>query len=79
MIDQEYEKKWQEFKQMVRRHDLTYDYSDDGSVWHRGAASENAIRDMARQFPTEDVRKVWDEMVDRFLMKEARQPFYWKE
>ena len=25
-----------EFEEMVNRHDLTYDYSDDGYVWRAG-------------------------------------------
>lgn len=28
-----------EFEDMVNRHDLTYDYSDDGYVWRRGFCS----------------------------------------
>ena len=69
----------EEFEAMVNRHDLTYDYSDDGSVWRRGLASENAIREAAKQFPKEDVARIWNAMVDNFLIEEARAPFYWKD
>lgn len=78
MHDQEYQDKWEEFKQMIRRHDLTYDYSDDHSVWSRGRASEAAIHEAAKRFPQDDVAKVWNEMVDKFLVEDARAPFYWK-
>lgn len=68
-----------EFEEMVNRHDLTYDYSDDGSVWRAGLASFNKIKAAAKQFPIEDVKRIWNEMVDKKLIKEARKPFYWKE
>jgi len=68
-----------EFEEMVNRHDLTYDYSDDGSVWRAGLASENRIKEAAKQFPIEDVKRIWNTMVDKKLIEEARKPFYWKE
>lgn len=68
-----------EFEEMVNRHDLTYDYSDDGSVWRAGLASENKIKAAAKQFPIEDVKRIWNAMVDKKLIEKARKPFYWKE
>lgn len=68
-----------EFEDMVNRHDLTYDYSDDGYVWRRGLASEKAIKEAAKQFPIEDVKRIWNAMVDKCLQPHARKPFYWRE
>lgn len=68
-----------EFEAMVNRHDLTYSYSDDGSVWRRGLASEKAIREAAKQFPKDDVERIWNAMVDRFIIEDARKHFYWKD
>ena len=67
----------EEFEQMVNRHDLTYDYSDDGAVWRRGVASENAIKEAAKQFTIEDVRRIWNAAVDKKLVESARKAFYW--
>lgn len=69
----------QEFEAMVNRHDLTYDYSDDGFVWRAGLASENRIKEAAKQFPIEDVKRIWNAMVDKKLVENARAPFYWRE
>lgn len=68
-----------EFEEMVNRHDLTYDYSDDGSVWRAGLASFRKIKEASTLFPIEDVTRIWNTMVDKKLIEEARKPFYWKE
>ncbi len=33
------------------KHDWLYDYSDDGSVWRKGKAAEEALLDEARKDP----------------------------
>lgn len=68
-----------EFEEMVNRHDLTYSYSDDHRYWSAGVAQEKAIIEAAKQFPIEDVKRIWNAMVDKKLIEEARKPFYWKE
>jgi hypothetical protein len=67
-----------DFEDAVNRHDLTYSYSDDHSVWRRGCASEDRIRRAAEKFDRSDVERIWNAMVDRFLVEEARQQFYWQ-
>ncbi len=69
----------EEFEVMVNRHDLTYSYSDDHSVWSRGSSNYKAIRAEAKQFPLEDVKRIWNAAVDRKLIEGAREPFYWRE
>lgn len=68
-----------EFEKMVNGHDLTYSYSDDGSVYRNGVAQENCIKEAAKQFPVEEVKRIWDAMVDRKLVEGARYPFYWMD
>lgn len=68
-----------EFEVMVKRHDLTYDYSDDGSVWRSGLAQEQAIIKAAKEFPIEDVERIWNAMVDSKLIEGARENFYWRK
>lgn len=67
-----------EFHQLVRRHDLTHMYSDDGSVYRRGSAELEAIREAAKQFPREDAVRVWNAEVDRKMTEGFREEFYWK-
>ncbi len=69
----------EEFEVMVNRHDLTYEYSDDGQVWRRGVNSANAIREVSKQFPIEDVKRIWNTAVDAKLIEGCRENFYWRE
>ena len=65
-----------EFKTMVARHDLTYDYSDDASVRRRGHESYMKIMEASKQFPREDAVRIWNSEVDRKLVDGTG--FYWK-
>ena len=66
------------FKQLVDSHDLTYDYSDDISVWRAGAAQMAQIRDLAATLPANEVRAIWNARVDRSILEGHREPFYWR-
>ncbi len=68
----------EEFQRAVAGHDLTYAYSDDHSVWRRGSADHDRIRKAAEKFPREDVERIWNAMVDGFLIESARAQFYWR-
>ena len=68
----------EEFTELVNYHDLTYSYSDDGRVWSRGQAQYDKIVAASKQFAPEDVKRVWDAMVDRALLQNFREPFYWR-
>jgi hypothetical protein len=68
----------EEFKTLVCRHDLTYEYSDDGSVWRRGREQRAKIEAAAKNFPREEVVKIWNAEVDRKLIPDAREQFYWR-
>jgi hypothetical protein len=68
----------EEFEREVNYHDLTYGYSDDHSVWQRGSAHYSKIVEAAKDFPREDVERIWNAMVDRFLKSDFRSQFYWR-
>ena len=68
----------EEFEQEVSRHDLTYSYSDDHSVWQRGSAHYDKIRKAAESLPREDVERIWNAKVDSYLVEGARKQFYWR-
>lgn len=67
-----------EFYEMVNRHDLTHDYSDDPSVFRAGHASLLRIHEAAKQLPRERAVAIWNECVDLKLVPEARASFYWR-
>jgi len=39
------------FIQQLERHDYSFDFSDDGSVWRRGVAERNAINAVLKAHP----------------------------
>lgn len=67
-----------EFEKMVNNHDLTYSYSDDGSVYRKGLAQEREIMKAAKLFPSDDVKRIWNAMVDKKLVESTREQFYWR-
>ena len=67
-----------EFTRLCEAHDLTYDYSDDGNTYRRGREQRIAIYDFAKRLDRADAVRIWNEQVDRKLIKDAREPFYWK-
>lgn len=69
--------RWKQFREMVDGHDLTYAYSDDGSVWRRGDRQFKDIQEAALLFPRAEVEKYWNAMVDKCLSENARKDFYW--
>lgn len=67
-----------ELANLINQHDLTFAYSDDGSVWSRGQAELHRIREAAKDFPVEEVERIWNAKVDRTLIESARKQFYWR-
>jgi hypothetical protein len=68
----------EKFKTMVKNHDLTFSYSDDGEVYRRGSESLSKIKKIAETLPREEVVRVWNEIVDGKLAVGFRETFYWK-
>lgn len=66
------------FTKLVRQHDITHMYSDDASVWRRGADELAVIREMAAKLPREEVVRIWNENIDRCMSEGFREGFYWK-
>jgi len=67
-----------EFEKLVNSHDLTYDYSDDGSVWRNGQAQYAKIMEASKLFPVEDVRRIWNAKCDKTLIADEAPRWYWK-
>lgn len=66
-----------DFKHACERHDLSFDYSDDGAVWRAGAAQYKAIEAMAAELPRDVAVKIWNENVDQKIMEPWRNYYYW--
>lgn len=73
------------FKELVKRHDLTYSYSDDGRVWRRGEASKKEILDMRaaliKEDPTNEDKciKIWNDEVDKKIVASETKNWYWSK
>lgn len=67
------------FREMCERHDLTYSYSDDGRVWQRGEESLRKIKEKAKSMPQDEVKQIWDSIVDSKIAEGYRKPFYWRD
>lgn len=67
------------FKKLVDQHDLTYNYSDDGSVWRRGQDERDKITQLADHLPRDQVVKIWNDAVDRKIKPGMGEHFKWRE
>ena len=65
------------FAELVHKHDLTYSYTEDHSVWERGEKERTTIRKMAAALPIEDVKRTWNAEVDRKISR-FPESFYWR-
>ena len=70
--------KIERFKELVRAHDLTYQYSDDHRYWSRGSRQYSEIRTLAKEIGMEIAMEIWNKEVDRKLREDSREQFYWK-
>ena len=68
----------EQFTQMVKNHDLTYMYSDDGAVSRRGFESLQAIKTAAKDLDPRVVKTIWNAEVDKCLAEGYRKDFYWR-
>ena len=66
------------FREMCKRHDLTFDYSDDSAVWRAGRDSLARIREAAKQLDRATAVRIWNEVVDEKMTVHNAAEFYWK-
>ena len=65
-----------EFDKLVRLHDLTYRFSDDGRVYARGTKAFNEILKKAKEIGSPAV-EIWNKYVDKKMIGRCRETFYW--
>lgn len=66
------------FEQLVRAHDLTYDWSDDSTKWRAGDNEYRAIQKLAMDLPRKEVVRIWNAVVDEKIRPETADLFYWR-
>lgn len=66
------------FFELAKRHDLTFEYSDDHSVWQRGCDSLAKVREAAKSLPPDVAARIWNSVVDTKMREGYRDQFYWK-
>jgi hypothetical protein len=67
------------FRQAVRRHDITFEYADDGTAWRQGCESLDNLKRLARKLPLAYVKEVFNAHVDSQLAPDHREQFYWQD
>jgi len=67
------------FTQLVKRHDITYNYSDDHNVWRKGQQQRDLIHSYAMKLDRKVATDIWNKNIDEsFTHEDTRTQFYWK-
>ena len=66
----------QEFQQLCRSHDLTYEFSE-GPNYYNGREEFLRIEDLAKTLPRKKAVQIWNNIVELKLRGPARERFYW--
>lgn len=67
------------FYEMCKRHDLTFEMSDDFRWYKEGCKSLDAIRDFAKQLLRSRAVEIWNLVCDEKLNPDGAKRFYWRE
>ena len=65
------------FTQLVKEHDLTYDWSEDITKWRAGDEQYRAIQKLAMELPRQEAVRIWNSVVDEKIRPETADLFYW--
>ena len=65
------------FTQLVKEHDLTYDWSEDSTKWRAGDEQYRAIQKLAMELPRQEAVRIWNSVVDEKIRPETADLFYW--
>jgi len=68
-----------EFRDMVKSHDLTYEHSDNQKDWLRGFYQRSKIIEAIKSLNEDECVDIWNAEVDRKLIPEIRSEYYWKK
>jgi len=65
-------------KALCEAHDLTYSYSDDGSVFRRGEEQYKAIKIVAARLQREVAVRIWNDAVDAKILAPHNSMYHWE-
>lgn len=68
----------QKFRELCEAHDLTYTYSDDGSVYRRGEAQYKEILEFSKSIPRNLAVQVWNQTIEKKLREYDWDDYKWK-
>lgn len=66
------------FAKAVVRHDITFEYSDDGRVWKKGRAELDHIKELAKAISPERAASIWNMHMDNTFDAEEAPRWYWR-
>lgn len=72
------EDKVKKFRELCEAHDLTYDFSDDSSVYSRGEQQYKEIVELSKQIPRNISRQIWNQTVEKKLLEHAWKDYKWQ-
>jgi len=67
----------EEFTEMVRQHDICYDYSDDHRAWKKGFNERIAIDKARKELGDEICVPIWNARVSR-MHEDVQKIYQWK-
>ena len=70
------------FERLCNEHDLTFHFSDDGSVWRRGQWEYDRIRAMAKRLGPEHAdtcKSIWNAVAKQKIHSDHWEQFAWRE
>ena len=65
------------FEHVVRWHDVSYEYSDDGSVYRAGSKVKTHINWMRDTLPDDFAVATWNARMDAYFVPEEAPRWYW--
>lgn len=67
----------EEFTEMVRQHDICYDYADDHRAWKKGFNERVTIDKARKELGDEICVPIWNARVSR-MHEDAQEIYLWK-
>lgn len=67
----------EQFREMCKAHDLTFEYSDDSSAYNRGRDQLAAIKEAAKQLPPGVAEKIWNQVISEKVLPEYVAQYPW--
>lgn len=69
----------EQFREMCKAHDLTFEYSDDSRVYNRGNEQLKAIEAAAKELPPGVAAEIWNRVVREKVLPGHEAGYLWKE